>query len=347
VQLVAFVAALAAWHPLPAVPDRGYSSVDGVRAGRLAVFVAGATYDATRVRTLAYDLRTGRWRGLPRVPLRWRAEQVTLAAGRRVIVWGGASNTGRLRTGAVLADGRWRRMARAPIDGFDRTAVWTGREMIVPARAAVRASAERGRRTGAAYGASGERGRRAGAAYDLAADRWRTIRRAPFRARAAVWTGRRVLILGAREAAAYDPARNRWRALAPPPIRAMDTPRTLWTGSRMLVFNGARGAAYDPRRDRWRLMGRPPLAHRHDFTAVWDGRRMLVWGGVRNDCGDCYLADGAAFAPAGHRWRRLPPAPLAPRDRHAAVPIRGGMIVWAGCCRGTRQFGDGAVLSTR
>src|SRR6185503_8638571 len=63
-----------------------------------------------------------------------------------------------------------RRMARAPIAGSDRAAVWTGREMIVPA----------------------------GAAYDPEGNRWRTISPAPFRARAAVWTGRRILILGAR-----------------------------------------------------------------------------------------------------------------------------------------------------
>jgi hypothetical protein len=317
-------AAVAAWQPLPAVPDLGYSAVDGVRVGHLAVFVAGATYDATTVQALAYDLRTRRWRRLPRAPLRWRSGQTTLAAGGRVIVWGGASNTGRLRGGAVYDTGarRWRRMPRAPVEGFERQAVWTGREMIVPA----------------------------GAAYDPARNRWRAVAPAPFRARAAVWTGRRVLILGAREAAAYDPGTDRWRALAPPPIRAMDTPRAAWTGARMLVFNGARGATYDPGRDRWRLMGRPPLAHRHDFTAVWDGTRLLIWGGVRNDCGDCFLADGAAFRPRRHRWHRLPAAPLAARDRHAAVPLRrGGMVVWAGCCRGTRQLADGAVLrlSTR
>ena len=333
-HLAAFAVALAVWHPLPPVPDRGYSSVEGVRVGRLALFVAGATYDATRVKARAYDLRADRWRRLPRAPLRWRSGQVTLAAGGRVIVWGGASDRRRLRDGAVLADGRWRRMARAPVYGFDRAAVWTGREMIVPARATTHPAAASRRRT---YGA----------AYDPVADRWRLIRPAPFRVRAAVWTGRRVLVLGARVAAAYDAERDRWRALAPPPIRAMDTPRAAWTGSRMLAFNGARGAIYDPRRDRWHLMGRPPLAHRHDFTAVWDGRRLLIWGGVRNDCGDCFLADGAAFDPATRRWRRLPQAPLAPRDRHAAVPLRGGMVVWAGCCRGARQLADGAILSTR
>ena len=98
--------------------------------------VPGASYSATRVRALAYDTRADRWRRLPRAPLRWRAGQVTLAAGDRVIVWGGASDRGLLRGGAVLADGDWRRMSRAPIRGFDRAAVWTGREMIVPAGAA-------------------------------------------------------------------------------------------------------------------------------------------------------------------------------------------------------------------
>jgi hypothetical protein len=334
VHIAAFVAALAAWQPLPAVPDAGYSSVEGVRVGRLAVFVAGATYATTRVKALAYDLRADRWRRLPQAPLRWRSGQVTLAAGGRVIVWGGASDRGQLRGGAVLADGRWRRMARAPIDGADRVAVWTGREMVVPARAA--------------YGVGAKRLRPAGAAYDPVTNRWRRIRPAPMRARAAVWAGRRVFVLGAREAAAYDPERDRWRALAPPPIHASDTPRAVWTGHRILVYTGSRGASYNPRTNRWRFLGRPPFtAHRSNFTAVWDGRDMLIWGGVRRDCGDCFLADGAAFNPARHRWRLLPKAPLRPRDRHAAVPLRGGMVVWAGCCRGARQFADGAILSTR
>jgi hypothetical protein len=311
VHIAVFAAALAAWQPLPAVPDLGYSELDGVRAGALAVFIAGATHDATRVKALAYDVRRARWRRIAQPPLRWRAGQATVAAGKRVIVWGGASNRGRLRDGAVLAGGRWRRIARAPILGFDRQAVWTGREMIVPA----------------------------GAAYDPAGDRWRRIRPAPFRARAAVWTGRRVLVMGARLAASYRPSTDRWRLTTPPPIRALDSPRAVWTGARMLVYTGARAAAYDPRRDRWRLLGRPPLVHRRNFTAVWDGTRLLIWGGVRPDCGDCFLADGAALRPA-HGWSRLPAAPLAPRDRHAAVALRGGgMVVW-----GPR---DGAVLSTR
>jgi hypothetical protein len=312
VHLLPVAAVLAAWQPLPAIPERGYSAVEGVRAGPLAVFVAGAAYDTTTVKARAVDVRTGRWRRLPAVPLHWRAGQAVVAAGRRVIVWGGASNEGTHRDGAMLDGGAWKPIARAPISST-RAPVWDGREVLVPA----------------------------GAAYDPAADRWRRIAKAPFVARAAVWTGTRMVIVGGYdEAAAYDPCRDRWTRIAPPPHAARDSARAVWTGSRMLVYNGARAASYDPRRDRWRLLGRVPLAHRYGFTAVWDGARLLIWGGVRVDCGDCYLDDGAAYT--RHGWRRLPRAPLAPRDRHAAVPVRGGMVVWAGW--GRRGYADGATF---
>jgi hypothetical protein len=177
VHLLPVAAVLAAWQPLPAILEKGYSAVEGVRAGPLAVFVAGAAYDTTTVKARAIDVRTGAWRRLPAVPLHSRAGQA---------------------------------------------------------------------------------------------------------------------------------------------------------------------AAYDPRRDRWRLLGRVPLVHRYGFTAVWDGARLLIWGGARVDCGDCFLADGVAYSPRRHCWRRLPRSPLAPRDRHAAVPIRGGMVVWAGW--GRRPYADGAIL---
>jgi hypothetical protein len=303
------LAVLAAWTPLPAIADKGYSAVEGVRARPLAVFVAGAAYDTTTVKARAVDVRTGRWRRVPAVPLHWRANQAVVAAGRRVIVWGGASNLGRHRDGAMLVDGAWRRIARAPI-ASTRAPVWDGREVLVPA----------------------------GAAYDPATNRWRRIARAPFGARVAVWTGTRMLIAaGLGEAAAYDPRRDRWTRVARPPYRARDVSRAVWTGTRMLVFNGRWAAAYNPVRDRWRLLGRPPLSDRDNFTAVWDGRRLLVWGGERRGR---FLADGAAYS--HHGWRRLPRAPLAPRDRHPAVPIRGGMVVWAGW--GRRDYAGGAIL---
>jgi hypothetical protein len=305
------VAAVLAWTPLPALPPHGYGAVEGVRAGPLAVFVAGSAYDATTVKARAVDVRTGRWRRLPPVPLHWRANQGVVAAGRRVIVWGGDSNRGPEHGGAMLADGRWRRIARPPLRST-RAPVWTSREVLLPA----------------------------GAAYDPARDRWRRTAPAPFVARVAVWTGTRMLVAaGLGEAAAYDPRRDRWTRVARPPYRARDVSRAVWTGARMLVFNGRWAAAYNPARDRWRLLGRAPLTDRDNFTAVWDGARLLVWGGWRNGRP---LGDGAALDPRRHRWRRLPRAPLAPRDRHAAVPIRGGMVVWAGWGHG--DLADGAIL---
>ncbi|MGH2805379.1 MAG: hypothetical protein ACRDL4_20440 [Thermoleophilaceae bacterium] len=45
---------------------------------------------------------------------------------------------------------------------------------------------------------------------------------------------------------------------------------------------------------------------------------MIVWGGAR-------------------------PAPLAGRDRHAAVWTGHAMLVWGGCCRFDRHHSDGAL----
>jgi hypothetical protein len=70
-------------------------------------------------------------------------------------------------------------------------------------------------------------------------------------------------------------------------------------------------------------------------VATWTGEELLVWGGP---------IGGAALDPRTGRWRPLPAAPLAPRDRHVAVGLGGGRaFVWGGCCKGSRQLADGAV----
>src|SRR5438874_437264 len=46
-------------------------------------------------------------------------------------------------------------------------------------------------------------------------------------------------------------------------------------------------------------------------------------------------ADGAAYDPAAHRWRTLPPAPIGGRSQHQAVWTGQEMLVWGGirtCC---------------
>jgi hypothetical protein len=333
-------------------PANGLSDLDAVRVRDEIVVVGGADYDQTELKALVLDLDSGRWTRAARSGLPWRAGQSVVRAGREVIVWGGtpASNA----AAYDVARDSWRRIPRGPLGGRARhTAVWTGTEMIVWG------------------GWGGGRVRPDGAAYDPASGRWRRIAPAPLSARldhAAVWTGTEMVVWGGSrpaggeratvlsDGAAYDPARDRWRPLAPAPLRSAPAAvlevgievdiDAMWTGARMIVWNGIGGALYEPGRDRWRKFPPPPPRLRHwkpTDSAVWSGREAIVFGGTaRGDSSD-FIATGAAYDPARRRWRALPPAPLAGRDRHAAVWTGDAMLVWGGCCRGTRHHRDGAL----
>lgn len=360
-------AAAGSWRSLPSPPesdggpkpDVGYSNLKGVRAGGQAVFIAGSSYNDDRVLGISYDPSARRWKTLPKVPLVSRNGGYTaVAGGGGVLVWGGGGARGLTNGGARFDLGRnsWARIAPAPLRArMYHTAVWTGRRMIV-------------------WGGTGRR-RRAGrpealadgAAYAPSRDAWRRIAPAPIAPRTdpvSVWTGERMLVWGgdlsgnpmdeergtfAADGASYDPRRDRWRRIARAPIRPTSSTRAVWTGDRMLVWTGSAGASYDPASDRWRRLPRAPLRpRRFNFTAVWDGERMLIWGGLQGGCGGC--ADGASYDPEARRWRRLPRSPLAPRDRHAAVAIPGGMVVFGGCCGGPtndRQFSRGRSSGAR
>lgn len=330
------------WRRLPPGPDvrnQGYSALEAVRIGRRVVVVAGASYQGERVRGLVFDLRARRWSRLPRSPLRWRAGQTVVAAGRDAIVWGGSSSQrgARYDTGAR----RWTLLARSPLSRRSaHTAVWTGRRMLIWGGGAGRAALADG------------------AAYDPRRDRWEEIAPAPIRGRAlhtAVWTGRRMLVWGgdvsgrstgelgryAADGASYDPATNRWTAIAPSPVRSDGSATAVWNGRSMLVWTGAEGAEYDPAANRWRSIPPAPFGPRVGHSAVWSGDEMLVWGG--NVCGTCFRSDGAAYDPRRRSWRPLLDSPLTGRDRHVAVAVPGGMFLWGGCCRGDRYLADGAI----
>jgi hypothetical protein len=220
-------------------------------------------------------------------------------------------------------------------------------------------------------GFGGSRPRRDGAAYEPRSDRWRRIAPAPLSGRhyhVAVWTGEEMVVWGGSrpvrgerelvlaDGAAYDPERDRWRCLAPAPLRGAPM-RVLgegleaeldavWTGTGMIVGNGARGAIYDPARDSWERMPPPPPSLRHwkpTDSAVWTGAQLIVWGGTTpGDSGD-FTTAGAAYDPWRPGWRPLPDAPVAGRDRHAAVWTGEAMVVWGGCCRGNHYLSDGAL----
>jgi hypothetical protein len=335
-------------------PARGLSGLDAVRAGGKVVVVGGADYDGTEVKAVVLDLGSGRWERAARSGLPLRGGHSVVAARGRVIVWGAGPGAAAYD---VSADS-WRRIPPGPLaTRHAHSAVWTGAEMIVWG------------------GQDGRRPLRDGAAYDPGARRWRGIAPAPLSPRAyhaALWTGREMIVWGGSrparggrarvlsDGAAYDPARDRWRRIAPAPIgsapgRLLEQGLevgldAVWTGTRMLVWNGFAGAEYAPRRDRWTPLPPPPPGLRHPKpadSAVWTGRSLIVFGGTaRHDHSD-FTSDAAAYDPARARWTMLPPAPIAGRDRHAAVWTGGAMLVWGGCCRGSRHFRDGALYRPR
>jgi Kelch motif protein len=337
-------------------PANGLSGLDAVRVGRKVVVVGGADYDQTEVKAIVLDLESGRWSRAGRSRLPWRAGHSVVAADGHVIVWGGAPGRGAAAYDASRDD--WRAVPPGPLAGRLRhSAVWTGDEMIV-------------------WGGWHGRGPRAsGVAYDPRTRSWRRIAAAPLSARldhAAVWTGDEMIVWGGSgplrrgrarvlaDGAAYDPEAGTWRRLSPAPLRSAPT-RTLerslevaldtaWTGTRMLVWNGLAGAAYDPRSDRWTSLPPPPPGLRYwkpTDSAVWTGRRLIVFGGTASDNHAEFVADGAAYDPVRARWSTLPRAPILGRDRHAAVWTGEAMLVWGGCCRGTRHHRDGALYSPR
>jgi hypothetical protein len=333
-------------------PANGLSDLEAVRVGDKVVVVGGADYDQSEVKALVLDLDSGRWTRAARSGLPWRAGHSVVRAGREVIVWGGTPASAAAAYDVVRD--AWRPVPRGPLGPRARhTSVWTGSEMIVWG------------------GHDAGRAQRDGAAYQPRSGRWRRIALSPLSPRAdhaAVWSGSEMIVWGGSrrgngghervlaDGAAYDPMRDRWRRIASAPLRSAPV-RVLdlghevgldaaWTGEGMVVWTGARGAIYAPDSDRWQRLPPPPPGLRHwkpDDSAVWTGKRLIVWGGTtRADAGD-FMAAGAAYDPERRLWRPLPPAPLAGRDRHAAVWTGDAMLVWGGCCRGSRHHRDGAL----
>src|SRR5207237_7802454 len=81
----------------------------------------------------------------------------------------------------------------------------------------------------------------------------------------------------------------------------------------------------------WRRLPAAPLRSRHGASAVWTGREMIVWGGAwRAGNASIWLDDGAAYDPAGDRWRRLASSPLAPRSEAVIAWTGKEVLVWGG-----------------
>lgn len=89
-------------------------------------------------------------------------------------------------------------------------------------------------------------------------------------------------------------AAGRWTRAAPPPVSARYGPLLAWTGAEVLVLGGHTGPACPPNADCARLQDE--------------------------------VADGAAYDPAGDRWRRVRDAPVTV-DRFTPHVVVGGRLV--------------------
>ena len=114
------------------------------------------------------------------------------------------------------------------------------------------------------------------------------------------------------------------------------------------------GSPTDPgagpaRAEGWRKLPAGPLRGRHHASAVWTGREMVVWGGAwRAGNASIWLDDGAAYDPAGDRWRRIANSPLAPRSEAVSAWTGREVLIWGGQKRSSLagfgdEFSDGAL----
>jgi hypothetical protein len=114
------------------------------------------------------------------------------------------------------------------------------------------------------------------------------------------------------------------------------------------------GAPTDPgagpaRPKGWRKLAASPLRSRYSASAVWTGREMIVWGGAwRAGNASIWLDDGAAYDPAGDKWRRIATSPLAPRSEASIAWTGTQVLVWGGQKQGSisgfgDEFSDGAL----
>jgi hypothetical protein len=161
----------------------------------------------------AVALARGRWSVLAASPLGSRQGPVVAWTGTELLEIGGTGRTAAPGEGAAFdpADGRWRRIAPAPMPAGAAAAasVWTGSRLFV-------------------FGVGPLPGKTtlgpAAALYDPASGSWAVTATAPFgtglRQPAAVRAGRLVVVAGVDgsrvEVASYDPATGRWRRQDPP-----------------------------------------------------------------------------------------------------------------------------------
>lgn len=223
-----------------------------------------------------------------------------------------------LAAGPSAVPGTWRRLPTAPIQPRSPVVgVWTGTKLLVFGRA----------QPTPPWSVD------VAAAYSPAAGTWRPLtplhgRKGNFEGRYwAVWTGKRMLVLGPFDFQAFDPLTNHWRQ----PAGASGGGAgglVVWSGHEMIDWGGgccgdasSGGSAYNPTTNAWRKLTPSPLAPSQQPIGAWTGRELIIFVSGLDPDGKPYpaaLARAAAYNPATDTWRRISPLP-APRSGANAV----------------------------
>jgi hypothetical protein len=351
-----------------AMPDQGRRRVVGVALGVAVLVAAGLAVPVAR--GLLEDRPVapaapgktgggGPWERLRRPPasgvLQGPDPAAAVWTGEELILLGSSafSPPDALRPPEALAYDpdrrRWRVLPPPPLQPGEAgggVPVWTGRELLLVSS------------TGSHF------------AYDPDGDRWRRFDARPPASvtedglTGPVWTGAEVLFWNPwhGRGAAYDPAANRWRQLAPSPLSRRTWTIQAWTGRQLLVVGGQcgdnvhnlcpDGAAYDPAADTWTpVPGLAGGAAWPEAAGAWTGSELLVWSTTITSDLRSVANTASAYNPGSGRWRRLPPAPIAPRQLAGLVWAGDRLLVWGGLrnLRGNRLAypDDGAAYDPR
>lgn len=265
----------------------------------------------------------GGWTELPPPPAP-REGAAMVWAGSELLAWGGCTpSVGEECVPSAAgvsfdpAEEKWTAIANAPRPASFADAVWAGAEAVF---------------------LYDDEGRLEGQAYDPLLGTWRTLPRAPIRARwgaEVVWTGAEVILWGGgkpgdpttRNGAAYDPVRDEWRRIADAPI-GLNQSDAAWTGSEMLVFGSlldnrniastkaAVGASYDPDEDEWSRLPSSELSPQAT-AAAWIGDRLVAWD---------YDARSQAYDLGTDAWSGVARMPLEFSECYPDNEVVGGSV---------------------
>ena len=213
--------------------------------GREAIGWGGGCCGDASAAGVAYDPVSDRYRDLPPSPLSPSQGPIGAWTGRELILFvsgyspDGTRYPARFARAAAYdpATNRWRRLAPFPELGERMgTAVWDGHELLVVAA---------GPSSRSTY------------AFDPATNHWRML--APLPASRlgplAVWTGRKLVVLGGENATAtkelhdglaLDPRTNRWSSVPAAPLPHLYGTAAVWTGRTLIVSDGRRVASFTP-----------------------------------------------------------------------------------------------------